>query len=216
MSNTYGRLFPNLRSKCVATLFRDVGAHASAVRRSSRFGVAALLFAVLLLGAASVTRLPPTRTEQPIVIPLRSPSHRQACRAVARCCVAASACTDLYGVAAGAGKARSKACGRGTTELNLPSETMLSGVRHVVVIGDSTARRVYEALWARLLVPPPEDQPRVAGRHADHRVEIQRLTPSGDGIVLEFLWRPFAANVRLLATIDPYPNIPSQGHDPAN
>eukprot|EP01044_Picomonas_judraskeda_P003204 COSAG03_NODE_259_length_9809_cov_57.854686_8_plen_193_part_00 len=174
-----------------------------AARRSTRFGPV-LLLAVLLVAAAAVARWP-SRASWPPIAPLHPrPRHWRACSAAGRCCVAADACIDLYGR-----RIRSNACKPGDSELSLPPEAMLSGAQRVVVVGDSTARRVYEALWARLLAAPLEHQPRVAGRHADHRVEMQRRNPDGTDLVLEFLWRPFAANVSLAhcqPTVDPLPH----------
>ena len=171
---------------------------AGAARRSMRFGPV-LLLAVLLVAAAAVGRWPARSSWPPIArLPLLRPRHWRACSAAGRCCVAADACTDLYGAtAAVARRTSSKACKNGDSELSLPPDAMLSGAQRVVVVGDSTARRVYEALWARLLAASPEHQPRVAGRHADHRVHLQRRNPDGTDLVLEFLWRPFAANVSL-------------------
>jgi hypothetical protein len=171
---------------------------AGVTRRSPRCWLAILL-AMLLLGAVPVARW--ARANGPPEIDFagrhRPPPQSRACSGAGRCCVGSGACTELYGAAAVVGrKVRSSGCRRGSGELYLPPEAVLSDAQRVVVVGDSTARRVYEALWARMLSPPPKVQPRVAGRHADHRVQLQRSTPGGKDLVLEFLWRPFAANVR--------------------
>ncbi len=161
----------------------------------------ALLLAIFLLSAVARWPRADWLPEIDIAGRHRPPQQRRACSAAGRCCVASGVCTELYGPAAATGrKVRSPACRRGRSELNSPPEAVLSDVQRVVVVGDSTARRVYEALWARLLSPAPEVQPRVPGRHADHRVQLQHRTSDGKDLVLEFLWRPFAANVRCSST----------------
>jgi hypothetical protein len=175
--------------------------------RAPRPGLVLLLLGVALAGGrllarwpvAPVPAVPPrqpswTRSAGRQPAPWPSPAEAD-CRAMGRCCVAVGACADLYGGGAAASM-RSSAC---TQRDELPPAAALRGARHVAVIGDSTARRMYEALWARLLTPAPMRAPRVAGRHADHVARLPRWAPAGDrddDLVLEFLWRPFAANVR--------------------
>ena len=73
----------------------------------------------------------------------------------------------------------------------------LAGVGSVLVVGDSTARRVYEALWSALTSPADGErvEQRVNKRHGDHSASYTPPDAAARPLQLRFLWRPFAANV---------------------
>ena len=129
------------------------------------------------------------------------PGASPSCGVAGRCCSEPVVCAELYAADAAARAAGAAACAAPGAPQHHgqppPVWAALRGAGRVVVVGDSTARRVYEALWARLLVPAPADQPRVGRRNGDHHTQLESGAEPGAGrLVLEFLWRPFAANVR--------------------
>ena len=182
---------------------------AEAMRSRLQLDGAALVLCVLY--AASALLRPPALSAGPAAPSGHGQLTKQGgpgagCRAATMVCCAAEptqrarSCLRLPATAHGQRRACASpvlGVGREFPQGATRVRASLAGVGSVLVVGDSTARRVYEALWSALASPADGErvEQRVNKRHGDHSASYTPPGAAARPLQLRFLWRPFAANV---------------------